>query len=297
MLGRRPLDEACLRGHTESVEVLLLAGSPAYASPFNAFQYCSELRVLQAVAQHYPAQGSSSQPSFAYIFTQLANLALLTEVLSWAPIHLSEVHNGFSLLQRIAQTKRLEFLRLLLPLSDSSAEELKSLINNSSESGSCLWLALPNYELLEEFRLLGGDFRLLKFVDCYRIYQGHKGLIHYLLGEGLDLNERDEAGKTAFWYACDEFHVGMQMELLRMGCQVDCEDARGWTPLHEACLKGYFVQVKLLLKHGANPQRMNRAGESVIVLVQRPYRGKTATTVKKLIALLKSYQEGTFIDS
>lgn len=286
-----------MRGLTESAEVLLRCGSPAYAQPFNTFQYCTEVKVLQAVARHYPAQGSSTLPSFVYLFTQLANLPMLTEVLSWNPISLSETHSGFSLMQRIAQTKKLEFLHLVLPQAQASPEEVKSLINSSVEGGSCLWLSLPNYELLEEFRLLGGDFSLLKFVDCYRIYQGHKSLIHYLLGEGLDVNERDEAGKTAFWHACDEFHIGMQMELLRMGCQVDCEDVRGWTPLHEACLKGYFVQVKLLLKHGANPQRVNGTGDTTLALVQRPYRGKTATIAKKLIALLKSYQEGTFIDS
>ena len=286
-----------MRGLTESVEVLLLCGSPAYAQPFNAFQYCTELRVLQAIARHYPAQGSPTLPSFVYLFTQLANLPLLTEVLSWTSILLSETHSGFSLMQRIAQTKKLEFLRLILPQAQASPEELKALINSPAEGGSCLWLSLPNYELLEEFHSLGGDFGLLKFVDCYRIYQGHKSLIHYLLREGLDVNERDEAGKTAFWYACDEFHVGMQMELLRIGCGVDCEDARGWTPLHEACLKGYFVQVKLLLKHGANPQRITGTGETALTLVQRPYRGKTATIAKKLIALVKSYQEGTFIDS
>ena len=277
--------------------MLLKAGSPLYSPPFNSFQYCSGLTVLQAVTQYYPVQGSEDLPSLAYIFTQLAHFPHLSAVLPWAPIHLSETHNGFSLMHRIAQTKNVDFLHLLLPESHASPQEIKELINTAGKGGTCLWLCLPNYEFLEELRVLGGDFTQLKFVDCYRIYQGHKSLIHYLLREGLSVDEKDETGKTAFWYACEELQVGMQLELLRLGCAVDCQDSRGWTPLHEACFKGYFVQAKLLLKHQANPHKPNETGDTPIVLVQRPYRGKTATTVKKLVALLKSYQEGTFINS
>lgn len=283
----------------ESVEVLLEGGSPPYAPPHNAFQHCKDHPdLLQVLVRHYPVNGTESLPSLVYLFLQLGDLKLLTEVCSWPEVtfNIGETHQGYNLMHRLAQTKSSDFLYLLLPKLTATPEEFASAINAEVHGGTCLWLALPDYHFIEELRGLGGDILKLKFVNVYRVYQSHKLLLQYLLTEGLNPNDTDEYGLTAFRYACDSFQVGMQMELIKLGCNVNCSDLSGNTPLHDACLKGYFVQVKLLLRHGANPKLPNHRGETAMDLIQKPHRGKTVSIVKKLLALLRSHFDGTFID-
>ena len=299
MCGRRPLDEACMRNFDSSVEVLLSKGAQPYRPPCCSFQFCRENPgLLQLFVKYYPVMGDATHPSLVYVFVQLGQLPLTTEVSSWPDVvvNVSETHNGYNLMHRISQTKNREFLHLLLPKFRASPDELADLINTEVDGGTCLWLALPDYHLIEDLRKLGGDISLLTFVNCYRIYQSHKLLIHYLLREGLNIDDTDEYGKSAFRYACEDFHVAMQLELIKMGCDVNSGDRDGVTPLHEACLKGYFVQAKLLLRHGANPALSTNKGETALDLVQKPYRGKTVSVAKKLVLLLKSHAEGTFIE-
>lgn len=281
------------------MEVLLSSGSLPYSPPHNAFQFCKDYPdLLPILTRYHPIHGTDTLPSLVYLFLQLADLPLLTEVCSWPEtvINIAETHQGFNLMHRLAQTKRSDFLYLLLPKITATPAEFAAAINTEVHGGTCLWLALPDYHFIEELRGLGGDIMKLKFVNVYRVYQSHKLLLQYLLTEGLNPDDTDEYGMTAFRYACDSFQVGMQVELIKLGCNVNCVDLSGNTPLHDACLKGYFVQAKLLLRHGANPKLPNRRGESPVDLIQKPYRGKTASLVKKLLALLRSHFDGTFID-
>lgn len=199
-------------------------------------------------------------------------------------------------MHRLAQTKSQDFLHMLLPKITASKEEFEQAINKEVDGGTCLWLALPDYHFIEDLRALGGDIKQLRFVNVYRVYQTHKLLLQYLLAAGLNPNDTDEYGLTAFQYACSSFQVGMQVELIKLGCNVNCVDRYGNTPLHEACMKGYFVQAKLLLRHGANPRVTNRRGETPMDLISKSHRGKTVSIVKKLVALLRSHYDGTFID-
>ena len=142
-----------------------------------------------------------------YLFLQLADLPLLTDVCSWPEtvINIAETHQGFNLMHRLAQTKRSDFLYLLLPKITATPAEFAAAINTEVHGGTCLWLALPDYHFIEELRGLGGDIMKLKFVNVYRVYQSHKLLLQYLLTEGLNPDDTDEYGMTAFRYACDSY--------------------------------------------------------------------------------------------
>ena len=52
---------------------------------------------------------------------------------------------------------------------------------------------------------------------------------------------------------CSKGHAAAAEELLRGGAGVECADAGGRTPLHEAAARGRLEVVARLLAAGANP--------------------------------------------
>ena len=56
--------------------------------------------------------------------------------------------------------------------------------------------------------------------------------------------------------------------LVKHGAVVNVADLWKFTPLHEAAAKGKYDICKLLLKHGADPLRKNRDGNTPLDLVK-----------------------------
>lgn len=56
--------------------------------------------------------------------------------------------------------------------------------------------------------------------------------------------------------------------LLNHGAAVNVADLWRFTPLHEAAAKGKFDICKLLLKHGADPNKKNRDSHTPLDLVK-----------------------------
>uniref|UniRef100_A0A1I8IMD6 ANK_REP_REGION domain-containing protein n=1 Tax=Macrostomum lignano TaxID=282301 RepID=A0A1I8IMD6_9PLAT len=72
----------------------------------------------------------------------------------------------------------------------------------------------------------------------------------------------DESGKTALQWATKYGHVTIVWHLIKAGAQVDRQDLKGWTPLHEAASFGRSQCACLLMELGAaaNPN-LRTAGE------------------------------------
>ena len=56
--------------------------------------------------------------------------------------------------------------------------------------------------------------------------------------------------------------------LVQQGAAVNVTDLWKFTPLHEAAAKGKYEICKLLLKHGADPSKKNRDGNTALDLVK-----------------------------
>lgn len=56
--------------------------------------------------------------------------------------------------------------------------------------------------------------------------------------------------------------------LVKHGAVVNVADLWKFTPLHEAAAKGKYEICKLLLKHGADPMKKNRDGNTCLDLVK-----------------------------
>lgn len=66
------------------------------------------------------------------------------------------------------------------------------------------------------------------------------------------VNKRNERGETSLHMAAIRGDLIQVKELIRLGANVNVKDFAGWTPLHEACNLGYYDVAKLLIAAGAD---------------------------------------------
>jgi hypothetical protein len=86
-----------------------------------------------------------------------------------------------------------------------------------------------------------------------------------LLRDGMNPDIADVDGMTALHLAADVGAIEVAEALLEAKSAIDAEDENGWTPLHGAVLRerGDGKIVRLLLKHGANPDHQAHTGQTV----------------------------------
>ena len=72
-----------------------------------------------------------------------------------------------------------------------------------------------------------------------------------LVGNGADVNRRDEAGYTALMIAAGHGGPDLVRELLERGARVNAANGRGGTALMYAAAAGDVAAVEILLAHGA----------------------------------------------
>lgn len=79
-----------------------------------------------------------------------------------------------------------------------------------------------------------------------------------------DLDEPDEAGRTALMYAAEGGHDEIVTLLLEAGADVGRSDAAGETALHLAARRGRLGAVRLLLRAGADLDRRDAKGRTAL---------------------------------
>ncbi|KAF5982635.1 Pfs NACHT ankyrin domain-containing protein [Fusarium coicis] len=88
--------------------------------------------------------------------------------------------------------------------------------------------------------------------------------IKILLGNGLDVNDRDERGSSALHNACSQSSVKVAALLLVKGADVNVKDNKGITPLHLAICpyvtRATFDLVSLLVDHGCDVNTQDKKG-------------------------------------
>ncbi|HEX7958773.1 MAG TPA: ankyrin repeat domain-containing protein [Terriglobales bacterium] len=96
-------------------------------------------------------------------------------------------------------------------------------------------------------------------------------LVKLLIQHEADVNSPDEHQWTALHFAARDQKEDIVRTLLDSGASVDALDAFGDTPLWRAVMNfsGNVGIIKMLLKHGADPQKRNNSGVSPIDLAQK----------------------------
>ncbi|UPL00265.1 hypothetical protein LCI18_011199 [Fusarium solani-melongenae] len=82
--------------------------------------------------------------------------------------------------------------------------------------------------------------------------QGYISVVEEILEQAVDLEHRDETGRTPLMLAASEGHIKLVKLLLEKNVQVDSKDEEGRTPLSYAAENGHMEVVTLLLNNGAD---------------------------------------------
>ena len=90
-----------------------------------------------------------------------------------------------------------------------------------------------------------------------------------LLAEGVDVNARDGAGRTALINAAAGGNLRTARLLLAAGADADLADARGRTALMEAAAFGHAALVRLLIGLGTDLDAKDKAGRVVTLKLKR----------------------------
>lgn len=106
---------------------------------------------------------------------------------------------------------------------------------------------------------------------------------YFFLREGADPNEPGKDGDTPLITAARIGFVGIAEQLLAYKAKVDAENNKGETALIAAVLGGQAPMVRLLLEHGASPDKT----DNVAGLSAREY-AKRNTRNRDLLALIEA---------
>lgn len=95
---------------------------------------------------------------------------------------------------------------------------------------------------------------------------GRRELILYMLERGADVRRTTSSGDTALYlatYGILNSHTPDQEiinDLIKAGCDVNQQNAKGYTPLHRAASKGNLTIISCLLHNGADPYLCSKSG-------------------------------------
>ncbi len=102
----------------------------------------------------------------------------------------------------------------------------------------------------------------------YACFFGHRALFELLVARGADLEAparnamRVRPLHSAVAQADPALALHMARRLLEAGASAAAVQQGGFTPLHEAALRGHAPLVELLLAHGADPDARNADGKT-----------------------------------
>ena len=80
---------------------------------------------------------------------------------------------------------------------------------------------------------------------------GHEEIVKVFLDQpSVEVDAKDNSGKTALHFACSEGHRKVCQILLNFGADVKAISADKTTPLHSAILNGHSEVARVILKRG-----------------------------------------------
>ena len=98
----------------------------------------------------------------------------------------------------------------------------------------------------------------------YAALNGKMPFVRLLIARKADVNRKDKAGTAALHFAAQDYQPEAVEAPCDVGATIDAEDQFGNTPLNKAAFnsRGRGEVIRILLRHGADPDKKNRTGKS-----------------------------------
>lgn len=124
--------------------------------------------------------------------------------------------------------------------------------------------------------VMGGHVEMVKLLlklgaDCKHVDSWGRNLLHftkslplmeYLIEHDLDINGKDDWGRTPLHDAVQASDPETVAFLLEKGADIEAQDRNGCTPLHEAARTGRAEMIKVLLENGADLESTAKDGST-----------------------------------
>jgi uncharacterized protein len=127
-----------------------------------------------------------------------------------------------------------------------------------------IWEAAEAGDLGEVERLVGQDPGLLDARGnrdmtplMFASWEGHVGVVRWLVDKGVAVNQRDHSGRTALFYACMFRHAPVVRLLMTRGADPTIADNWGGSPLTTASKRCHLEVVPFLLGYSSVKATIN----------------------------------------
>lgn len=114
------------------------------------------------------------------------------------------------------------------------------------------------------------------------VYEGNTVEVKALIDEGVNVNERDESGRTALMIAANRGHTYVVQLLLESGADANAKDNQGMTAIQSAADRGFERIVSMLRKF------------STVAPGERQQGGSSASASSPRLSLHRAVDEGDF---
>lgn len=127
---------------------------------------------------------------------------------------------------------------------------------------AALSAAVPHLEAQARLQMLGFEGRGEEFVRA--IAARHSQMVELFLASGIDVNSRDESGRSALFAAIASNQLDLARRLLSAGADPKVADDAGRTSLMAAGLVGDESLVKAMLDAGADASAVDERGHAAL---------------------------------
>lgn len=279
MNGWTGLHQACKLGSMHATCTLLNQGAnPAIVNKEG--QTALELAASNHSVNQFWQMLVRTQPDFdtvngkgetlLHIAVRAGNLAHVMLLIDYGTSLDIQDHAGETPLHAAVKKKRLDIIGLLI---GCGADDTKKTFF-SEKTARELTDQASIIELIDRYRMIKAAARkhetLLHFAIKAKIIEAVKVLCF-----DVDINQRVSGGETALHMAAEAESIPMIRFLLSKGANIEAQDDLGYTPLWKASLNGNVLLTHVLIKAGANKVHQNKAGKSILqVLNGMNFQGK-----------------------
>jgi ankyrin repeat protein len=110
---------------------------------------------------------------------------------------------------------------------------------------------------------------------------GYFEMVLDLIQKGVDVNARDEYGRTPLMLTSEIGHTEIAEFLIQKGADINARDADGWTSLMHASRNGNMQIAKLFIQHNADVNAKEIDGRTPLMIALEFEQFSTAELLKK----------------